>query len=204
VPSRPTDDVSEKQAREDLAKLLELIKSSPELENYFKTRNGNLAACITDYDTMWTYFKPGTKIVAKIFLGELQVLQVSLAPVPRYYFRQAQEDPKLLAWCWDWNGKGAMVKVYYRLTIDRFWGTKPLDELYCYPLEYHRKDEPEERAKFLQGIKERGMRYKEIVKSPAGAKQMYEYKGVALSESRSIIESDLKDKAGYAFLNFES
>jgi hypothetical protein len=134
---------------------------------------------------MWTLFAPKTKIVAKLFLNQTQILEVGRAPLPRRSLRRNPEprEHRVLAWCWDWNGK-KMVKVYYFLAIDRFWGTKDIDQLFCYPLQYHKEDTKEE---FCKSIRARGVRYNDIVRSKAGATQMYKYDGAALSERRSVI-----------------
>lgn len=170
------------QARKDLEKLLESVTTAPELEKYFKTRESNLKAHITTYETMWTIFPPRTKIVAKLFLNQVQLLEVRGAPIPRR--TPMPPNMKLLAWCWDWNGK-EMVKVYYFLSIDRFWGTKDISQLFCYPLQYHKDESPEDLCKMLRA---RGSRYNKIVRSKPGATQMYLYDGVALTERRNVIK----------------
>lgn len=138
---------------------------------------------------MWTLFAPGTRVVAKLFLNQEQILEVSRAPVPRRYHRQVAVDPKILAWCWDWNGK-EMVKAYYWLSIDRFWGTQPINELFCYPLKYYEGD-----LEGFRGVqRERGKKYCDIVHSKAGAEQMWNYDGIALSERRSVIKTKGKER----------
>jgi hypothetical protein len=182
--AQENDDETKKQAREDLTKLLESVTSSPELEKYFKSRDSNIKAGISTFDTMWTLFAPKTKIVAKLFLNQTQILEVGRAPIPRRRTRRNPEarEHTVLAWCWDWNGK-KMVKVYYFLPIERYWGTKDIDQLFCYPLQYHNDDKEE----LCKSIIARGERYNAIVRSEAGATQMYKYDGPALSERRSVI-----------------
>jgi len=176
------DDERTIQARKDLEKLLECVTTAPELEKYFKTRESNLKAHITTYETMWTIFPPKTKIVAKLFLNQVQLLEVRGAPIPRR--TPMPPNIKLLAWCWDWNGK-EMVKVYYFLSIERFWGTKDIGQLFCYPLQYHKDESPEDLCRVLRA---RGSRYNKIVRSKPGATQMYLYDGVALTERRNTIK----------------
>lgn len=187
---KPEDDEAKKQARADLQKLLECVKAAPELEKYFKTRDSNLGASITTYETMWTLFCPGTKLVAKLFLNQFQILEVSRAPIPRS--NPPPQDLKVLAWCWDWNGK-EMIKVYYWLSIERFWGTKPVNQLFCYPLEYYGDGTEKEREEFCKTIRARGTKYNKIVRSKSGATQMYIYNGAALSERRSVIKARIND-----------
>ncbi|EED20799.1 26S protease regulatory subunit, putative [Talaromyces stipitatus ATCC 10500] len=179
---RTDDDERTIQARQDLEKLLECVTTAPELEKYFKTRESNLKAHITTYETMWTIFPPKTKIVAKLFLTQVQLLEVRSAPIPHRY--PMPPSMKLLAWCWDWNGK-EMVKVYFFLSIDRFWGTKDINQLFCYPLQYHKDESPDDLCRMLR---ERGSLYNKIVRSKPGATQMYLYNGVALAERRNVIK----------------
>lgn len=46
----------------------------------------------------------------------------------------------VFVWCWDWNG-GKMVKTYYWLSIERFLGTKDIDQLSCFPIQYYETGE---------------------------------------------------------------
>jgi hypothetical protein len=152
-----------------------------------------MGAFITTYETMWTLFAPGTRIIAKLFLNQVQVLEVSRAPISRR--NPAPRQLKVLAWCWDWNGK-EMIKVYYWLIIERFWGTKPINQLFCYPLEYYKDRSKGEIEEFCKVIRDRGAKYNKIVRSKSGATQMYMYDGVALSERRSVIKARVRDTVG--------
>ena len=169
------------------------MKAAPELQSYFKTRESNLNASITTYETMWSLFAPKTKIIAKLFLNTTQIFAVEDAPIP--YSKGRESKLYVLAWCWDWNGK-EMIKVYYNLPIDKFRGTKDINQLPCYPLEYYKNGTPEEIAEFCNTLKKRGVKYKEIVRSRPGATQMYSYNGEAVSISRSIIKSMDRNEVG--------
>jgi len=179
-----------KQSREDLVKLLECVEAAPELEKYFKTRESNIKANITTYDTMWSIFKPRTKVLAKLFLGTYQVFEVALAPIPR--FNRVPRRRSISVWCWDWNGK-EMTKVFYDIMIDRFWGTKDISQLACYPLEYYMDGSEKEIEKLCKEIRERGAKYNRIVRTKSGASQMFIHNGAALSERRSVVKKDRKD-----------
>ncbi|MCJ1252166.1 hypothetical protein MMC30_009405 [Trapelia coarctata] len=173
------DDPKRKQACEDLQRLLERVKAAPELEKYFKTRESNLAASITTYDTMWTLFAPKTKVVAKPFLKIHQVFEVNDCLI--------QFTGTISVWCWEWNGK-EMTKVYHFLYIDKFSGTKDINQLTYYPLEYYKKG-AEDREEHITMLRKRGEKYDKIVRSTTGATQMYAYKGDALSDKRNAIQS---------------
>ena len=161
------------------------MEGAPELEKYFKTRESNLNASITTYETMWTLFSPKTKIVAKPFLNTTQVFVVEDGPIP--YTTPAPNRLVVLAWCWDWNGK-EMTKVYYYLPIEKFRGTRDINQLPCYPIKYHRGTNENE-EELCKGLKTRGAKYNKIVRSKPGATQMYSYSGEAVSDKRSLIRS---------------
>lgn len=80
-----------------------------------------------------------------------------------------------------------MMKVFYDIMIDRFWGTKDISQLACYPLEYPMDGSEKEIDSLCKNLKERGMRYSKIVRSKTGASQMYFYDGPAVSERRSVV-----------------
>jgi hypothetical protein len=180
-------------------KLLECVEAAPELEKYFKMRDSNLKANITTFDTMWTIFKPKTKVVAKPFLQTTQIFKVALAPIPRFDDMPYPKMRVVSVWCWDWNGK-EMTKVFYDITINRFWGTKDISQLACYPLENYMDRSEKEINSLRENLKERGLKYNRIVKSKTGASQMYIYDRPALSERRSVVRKRGKDQVSTSFL----
>jgi hypothetical protein len=139
---------------------------------------------------MWTVFPPKTKVIAKVFLNTLQVFEVAFSPI----IRQNRLPPKLwmIVWCWDWNGK-EMTKVYYQIPIERFWGTKDINQIPCYPLEYYSDGTEEQIEAFCISQRARGAKYNRIVRSQPGSSQMYVYDGPALSERRSVVKKSNRD-----------
>jgi hypothetical protein len=188
------------QARQDLAKLLECVRSARELVQYFKTRESNLGASITTYNTMWTLFAPNTNLVARPFLNTPQIFEVFAAP-----WTPVSTNPRIryvVVWCWDWNGKD-MVKVHYLLPIERFRGTKNINKLLCYPVDYHKDGSEKEREELFAAARERGAKYNKFVRRKPGATQMYAYDGEALSESQQILRSAEDDLVSILFLSME-
>jgi hypothetical protein len=164
---------------------MERIQLAPELEKYFKVRETNANASITTYETLWTCFPPKTKIVAKPFMNTHQLLQVTSSPIP--FSSPAESTLQMWAWCWDWNGK-KMVKVFYLLRFERFRGTKNINELPFYPLEYHTgKDE------LCKTIRKRGFEYYNAVRCKPGASQMFTYVGNAYGDRRKVLASSDED-----------
>jgi hypothetical protein len=159
--------------------LLNRVQTAPELEKYFKTRETNVNAKITTYETLWTCFGPKTKIVAKPFMNTPQILEVLISPIP--YFTPVEATLPMYAWGWDWNGK-RMVKVYYELKFERFRGTKSISELPFYPIEFHsNKDE------LLSTIRARNKKWLEIIHVKPGASQMFKYSGNAYADRRKVL-----------------
>ena len=94
-----SDVPEQKQTCEDLQRLLDCVKAAPELEKYFKTRDSNLGASITTYDTLWTLFAPKTQVIAKSFMKMLQVFEVE-----SFWSPGGKSLPRrqyILVWCWD-------------------------------------------------------------------------------------------------------
>jgi hypothetical protein len=112
-----------------LANLLKDIRSTPELREYFKTRNVESKSKSTTFENLWTLFAPETLIVAKPFLNTKQILKVADYSTAPHVFR-------VWAWQWDWNGT-IMVKVKYDLRVERFRGERDVANLPYYPLTYH-------------------------------------------------------------------
>lgn len=163
------------------------MKGTPELNSYFKTRGSNLGAGLTTFDTMWALFVPDQEIYAKPFLNCPQVFKVETPP---YRFgREMRLQPMSLdidCWCYDWNGK-EIVKAFYSISIERFIGTKAINELVCYPLKYYKgdltfRDEQDLRENLIK----RGSKYNTTVRGRKGAQQMYEYHGDALPDKRNV------------------
>ena len=180
-------DTPESQATKDLAHLLNRIETAPELEKYFKIRIPNMSAQITTYETLWTCFAPKTRIIAKPFFNTPQILEVLNSPIP--FSNPVESTLDMWAWCWDWNGK-KMIRVYYLLKFERFRGTKPINELVYYPLEFDPNKE-----EICAKVKERSEKYVTAVSAKTGAAQMFTYKGDAYGDRRKNIASD-EDEVG--------
>lgn len=169
------------QAIDDLEHLLGCIESAPELERYFKTRATNIAAQITTYETLWTVFAPRTRIIAKPFLNTPQILEVMISPIP--FQNPAESSLRMWVRCWDWNGK-KMVRVFYPLIFERFRGTRPINELEYYPVDF----DPDKEA-LLARINDRSVRFINAIRVKPGSSQMFTYHGDIYGDRRKTIAS---------------
>jgi hypothetical protein len=192
------DDSRNREAREDLRKLLDYVASSSELEAYFKTRDSNLLSKSTTYQTMWTLFRPGTRIIASPFMNQPQIFEVKTSPDP---WEDSWEDRNLsvACWCHDWNGKD-MVKTTFDFPIEKFRGTKEINSLFCYPVEYY-KDENGKGfdESLMKDCIKIGEEFERLCTVKKGAGQMFQYDGLALSSRGSITRAPLGDQVRMLF-----
>lgn len=167
-----------------MAALLSEVKKTPELHNFFRSRDANY----TTFDTLWTLFPPGKLIVARLFMDVPQILRVEDAPTP-YNTGDRDNHYRIWAWQWDWDGK-MMVKVHYRLSIPRFQGSKCVVDLPLYPLLFHNQPGPEELCAY---IRQRSLRYlNATIRCDPGAGQMLLYTGYAYAHpwAESLQDAD--------------
>ncbi|RYP17984.1 hypothetical protein DL765_004203 [Monosporascus sp. GIB2] len=122
-------DVPDAQPCKKLANLLAAVKATPELEDYFRIRDADAKSRTVTFETLWTLFAPETLVVARPFMNIQQVFRViDTIRLSSRFFR-------IWAWHWDWDGK-ALIKVKYDLDIERFVGTRLVDDLPYQPLAY--------------------------------------------------------------------
>ena len=177
--NEPDDTLERKAARADLAKVLEFVQRSKNLEAYFKTRQSNQGSGVVSYEHLWTVFAVGTEVIATTFLEEKQIMIVGDPPV--YY---AEEKSQSL-WCWYYDYDGSdWVVAEVEFEIDRYNGTKPIDTLPCYPLSYYNEGENTDLAKLKKGFIQRGKNFKSLCTAKPGIKQMFDYKKQMLSVER--------------------
>ncbi|KAK3984333.1 transitional endoplasmic reticulum ATPase 1 [Cladorrhinum sp. PSN332] len=171
------------QVSKDLSSLLERVKTSPELEDYFKTREANLKSKVVTFDTLWTIFAPESLVVGRPFQNVAQLFKVHDPPLPwphNYY----SSTHRMWIWGWDYNGKG-LIQIQYLHKFDRFRGTKRITELPYYPLEYY-----DDKEKLLRDSRDRTLEFiKATVKCKAGAQQMFIYHGLAYEAERNLLSS---------------
>ncbi|KAK3690381.1 putative 26S protease regulatory subunit [Podospora appendiculata] len=130
----------ESQTSKDLSNLLDRVQTAPELQDYFKVRESNLASKVVTFNTLWTVFVPGTLVVARLFQNVAQIFKIVDAPIPVSRGPYSMRQVTMWASSWDWNGK-KLVRVEYELNFEWFRGTKVITELPYYPLMYH--EDPE-------------------------------------------------------------
>lgn len=189
----------ESQETKDLVSLLDRVRTTPELQDYFKTRKSNLAAKVTTFDTLWTVFAPGTLVVARLFQNREQIFKVNDSPIPWYDYG-AYRHHEMWAWSWDYDGK-KLLKIEYCLKFERFRGTKAITDLPYYPLEYYGDEEKIKEIK--DKSRERALKFiRATIRCKQGAEQMFKYHGPAYVSQRNLLSTNKDD--GPTFVSFGS
>lgn len=142
-----TDENELRDARSDLKLLLDNVRISEprKLKVYFKDRDSHFRAKTITFGTLWTLFKPGTKVLARPFMDEWQMFEVQT----NWSYRNPpeMEEPddgagfdqfrsfNLFCAGFDWDGKH-FRRYTYGFKFEKFEGRRLISELKCFPIEY--------------------------------------------------------------------
>lgn len=191
-----------REAREDLTQLMDLLEKS-QLEKFFKTRKECLESGTMPYEYLWTLFRPGTKVYAKSFLGEMQMFEVVDAEHPYYStdYGSAYSSPLTRSknrpeWtessfpirCQGFDWDGAQFNVYaYTIHIrkDSKDTRLTINSLDVIPTSFYRGQNGELNDDDLkESLIRRGKRFSELCTSES-EKTQYKYNGFALVDPPS-------------------
>ncbi|TQV94676.1 AAA family ATPase [Cordyceps javanica] len=176
------------QVHLDLKLLLDTISENSgdrRLDEYFKNRSHNMEQERITFETLWTIFPPGEKILGRLFQKQNQVLVVqdNLQPWPASSERGKERPWMINCWMYCWNGE-AFRRTLMTLGIDHFDGSRPIVSLPFYPLRYH-----EDATGVETALEQRGREYKKMCVAKRG-EQMFYYKGQAMLSKRGVRSSD--------------
>ncbi|KAI9767606.1 MAG: hypothetical protein M1839_004463 [Geoglossum umbratile] len=179
------DSKETEQAKKDLIDLMIHVKTSPELEAYFKTREAHLASGTITFDYLWTIFSPGTQVIARPFMNDAQIFEVER--VEKITKDGGYAKVKVIAAGYDWNGV-KFQRTNYGLEIWKFDGPKQIPALPVYPLAYYEDDHgyagPEILDRLKSSIIERGRKfYQYCTRYRNGV--LCEYDGLVVGSTKS-------------------
>lgn len=182
----------QKQACSDLKLLLNIISTSSGVDNlgkYFKERNQHLNNKTITYEALWTLFPPGCRVYAAPFMKQEQIFIVGSASLDFPDNSTRRPRPwSVSCWGYDWNGE-TFDRRSYEFEFEKFVGSKAINTLPCYPLEYY-KDGNEDEIKALENtLEERGRKFRELCIAERG-KQMFSYSGKVLYRGIGISTID--------------
>ncbi|KAK7981177.1 hypothetical protein PG989_013634 [Apiospora arundinis] len=180
----------DKQAREDLALLLQTISNGHSgdvnLDRYFKAMPSYMTpgAETVQFQDLWTVFPPGTLIYGTPFQNEDQlfVVKENKGAWPRRDPRRStlEYTPwRLEAWSYDWND-GSFGRTSFMLSFDPFDGYLPLTSLDYYPFKLHLKHDS-----VWEKLVSRGKVFRELCKAKRGLR-LFQYDGDAVMEKKGF------------------
>ena len=164
---RHEDNEPIKDARADLRELMILIRNSATLEPFFKIRESQIASRSIKFEFLWTIFAPGTKVYARTFMNDFQMLEVvkyHLPEAPNPFNRTGTQMFTVFCSAFDWDGR-KFQRYVYKFEIEKFDGERPIDFLEVFPIEYLKPPEDCEGGKLRVELKERGRRFWKLCKA---------------------------------------
>ncbi|KAL4733400.1 P-loop containing nucleoside triphosphate hydrolase protein [Aspergillus similis] len=180
-----------KRDREDLQMLLDQVRSSADLEEYFQKREEWARKSEIPYEHLWTLFPPGKMVCSKVVFDQLQVFIARDYSYDSYLTKGDSKKDRFTLDCWayDWNGE-TFNRVSASLSMDKYTGPKPIASLNFYPLEYYvDADGNPAKGKLCEELIQRGKKFKEFCVAPKGS-QMFYCDGPALTEEgRGVLGS---------------
>lgn len=182
--SQDSDGAEKREARGHLSALLQTLRTSGELELYFKSRDAHMASKTITSEWLWTIYPPKTLLYARSFLGDVQVFEVERIDETT----RDNGKPKghsIVCAAYDWDGT-RFQRLTYAFEVDDFNGPKPINSLRCYPLKYHQDDDGKDDSEVVkQNLIERG---KDFVNLCTGKGRQCgfqcDYDGLVISTSR--------------------
>jgi hypothetical protein len=165
---------SEDEGYAGLKEILDAVKASKEVKEYFDTR-GSADDDSVAFNFLWTIFPPGEYILLPgSFMEEDQVFIVQEASLD-YDDTEEREYMAITCWAYDWDGpRQVFNRVAIQLKVESYKGKRLITSLPCFPLKWYTGD----KVKLRQSLIDRGKRFRELCMRPKG-KQMFEYSALA-------------------------
>ncbi|CAO1605272.1 hypothetical protein XANCAGTX0491_008794 [Xanthoria calcicola] len=193
------EDIIAREGSEGLADMLECIRTSKELKDYFKNRESNIARHVTSYKYLWTLFPPATKVTASPFQGipqlflfdgltEIDKSRYERSPFERSPFERSpyERSPydedcwRVTCICLDFDTRRFSPHTV-TFEISKFEDTKPITALDCYPTRFMDREE-----EFLKYRVEQGKKFKTFCFDLKGAAKLFYYCGPAISSGMGL------------------
>ena len=162
-----------RETREALADLLECIRTARELKDYFKTRDTNIAQQVTSFEYLWTFFPPGTKVVASPFMDTQQLFLVEGL---KKLSDRDNDEPYWQVQCIYLDFDTSFDRRMISFKVKNFGDTKQLTTLECYPTSFMDNEK-----EFLDFREEQGRKFQSFCFGKEGAAKLFSYEGSATS-----------------------
>lgn len=123
-------------ARANLNDIFELLKTSRALKSYFRSRELIRSSNQIKFDHLWTLFGPGTRVVIRSYINEIQMFEVDC----RYPLSTNDSGLKVPCVAFDWNGTD-FVAYAYDFYIKKYSGDALIDSLELDSVVYYRRED---------------------------------------------------------------
>lgn len=161
------------EAREDLRAVLTLLEGSDALGAYFSSRASQKAGKTITFDYVPTLFAPGTKVLARLFLNDIQMFEVE--STSSELLNKTVQAFIVSVVAFDWDGV-AFKPFVYAFKISRFEGTRSVLNLPCFPASYYDEGD-EDGSKLRERLLTQG---KEFFRLCVEQEFQYDYHGPVL------------------------
>ena len=177
------DTPKRKDAREDLRMMMKYVKSTSELEGYFKNRDVHIANKTIEFSNLWTLFGAGTFLYAKSFFNDMQMFesQGTITPDETIFNRGT---PTTIVYCaaYDWDGS-QFRRYTYKFPIKKFDGPRAVKTLPCFPIRYYQDEAGDFNDSALRkSLIERGRRFCGLCTAKSDQLQC-EYDGLLMAKT---------------------
>jgi hypothetical protein len=171
----------EKIGKEDVRRLLEYVKNTSELTEYFRVRKERPNTIAFRY--LWTLFPPGIEVLARPFFNQWQLFRTDNEPDTISEDLDSQPRPwAVKPWCFDWTGTD-WVKSEFEFEIEPYEREKEISELPCFPLKYF-----EDAGKTAEELRSELLKVGEDFKAYCeleGAARMIDYDDLAIAVGKT-------------------
>jgi len=163
------------QGCDDLKEVLNAVKSSKEVKEYFENRE-SMDETVT-FDFLWTIFPPGERVLLpNSFMRHPQVFIVREAVEHQNPRDNRKKYLMITCWAYDWDGSRCNFnRVSVNLKIEFYKGRRLITSLPCFPWKYY---DPQKRDEVEKMLINRGKRFRNLCMRPRG-RQMFDYEGLA-------------------------
>ena len=190
--ARVGDDESS-SARRDLKQLMKQVSTTIEVAQYFLEFDPSRSPKPTtiNFEYLWTLFPPGCLVYSTPVMEKDQVFIV------QDWDESSDKNNKrvfvLTCWSYDWDGT-TFNRIPYDFKIEAFSGTKSINTLDHYPLEYYRNEQ-----QLRNRLMVRGKKYRELCICKSGA-QLFSYNGPCIEGQKGITGQDYQNPTKESFI----
>ncbi len=171
-----------KHHKEDVRLLLDYVKNTSELVEYFKMRKESPSTIAFRY--LWTLFPPGIEVVARPFFNQWQLFRTDYEPQSTPDdLDQRQKQWDLEVWCFDWTGND-WVKVFHNIEIEEYERDREISSLPCHPLKYYKDSDGLTPEQFRASAVKAGNEFMSFCELQ-GAARMVEYNDLAITVGKT-------------------